>query len=274
MSKTSEWIPVGALGDAFLPENNALPAITDLNGRTISLHFENGWVVEHTFIDEKRLSWQITKGEADALQGNEHYVATRPRQDIYFIDFIKSGERASSVSLVLDFARGVFLAVLGQLPEAGESLTPFLTRIAQGKELTAVKADFLRGSIDAPVTASDALPQSTLELVGKRVEYRYSPYELYEHIYLNDRYYAWHCIEGSEKNLGDTDACHYYKIADELYLFAWREKIVPTLGVIMIDLAALKTTGKILGYESNDFGAVRNFSVGAYARVVSAISVT
>lgn len=259
------------MGDAFLPENNALPTITDLNGRTISLHFENGWVIEHTFIDEERLSWQIVAGEADLRQGDEHYRATRPRQDIYFVDFLKSGERASSVSLVLDFARGVFLAVLGELPEAAEALTPFLTRIAQGIELTAVKATFLRGSIGTTVQASDALPQPTQELLGKRVEYRYSPFELYEHIYLNNRFYTWRCIEGSEVGLGDTDACHCYKIADELYLFVWREKIVPTLGVIMIDLAALKTTGKILGYENNDFGAVRNFSVGAYARVVSTI---
>ncbi len=273
MSKTSEWIPVGALGDAFNPDSNALPTVNDLVGRIIKLHFENGWVIEHTFTDDKRLSWQITEGEADVRQGSEEYCATRPRQDIYFVDFIKSSERASSVSLVLDFARGVFIAVLGELPNADEALTPFLTRIAQGKELTAVKTVFLRGCIGTAVTTNDSLPQITQELLGKRVEYQYSPVELYEHIYLNDSYYTWRCIEGSEKSLCDTDACHYYKIADELYLFVWREKIVPTLGVIMIDLAALKTTGKIIGYESNDFGAVRNFSVGAYARFVSTISV-
>jgi len=269
MKKAPEWIPVGALGDAFQPENNTLPPITDLVGRTISLHCENGWIINHTFTDGEHLSWRMSEGEGDVRQGNEFYVATRPRQNIYFVDFIKSGEHATSVSLVLDFNRNVFLAVMARLPDAEEALTPFITRIAQGKELTSVSADFIRGSIDSPLKEGDILPEVTRNLLGKRIEYRYSPFELYEHIYLTDSYYTWRCIEGSEKGLGDTDTCHYYGIDDELYLFVWREKIVPTIGVIMIDFKAMKTTGKIAGYESNDFGAVRNFTVGAHARIVS-----
>ena len=46
---------------------------------------------------------------------------------------------------------------------------------------------------------------------------------------------------------------------------------MPTLGIVMVDLNALKTTGKIVGYESNDFGKLRNFTVGARARVLSVI---
>lgn len=272
MMTAPEWIPVGALGDAFLPENNCLPPVSDLAGRTLNLHFENGWVIEHAFADGERLAWRMTEGESDARQGNEHYVATRPRDNIYFVDFIKNGERATSVSLVLDLKRRTFIAVIGQLPTADESLTPFITRIAQGKELTAVNATFLRGSIDVPLTEDLPLPEVTRELLGKRVEYTYSPFEKYEHVYLNDRYYAWRCIAGSENGLADTDACHYYKIDDNLYLFVWREKIVPTLGIVMVDLNALKTTGKIVGYENNDFGKLRNFTVGARARLLSVIA--
>ncbi len=44
-----------------------------------------------------------------------------------------------------------------------------------------------------------------------------------------------------------------------LYLFIWREKIVPTLGVVLVDLERLKTTGQILGYRGFDFGAVSCF---------------
>ncbi|NTV69469.1 MAG: molybdenum cofactor biosynthesis protein F [Azonexaceae bacterium] len=266
-----EWIPVGALGDAFLPENNCLPPVADLAGRTFNLHFENGWVIEHAFADSERLTWRMTEGEGESRQGEERYVATRPRDDIYFVDFIKSGERATSVSLVLDLKRRTFIAVIGQLPTAEESMTPFITRIAQGKELTAVNATFLRGSIDIPLTPDLPVPEVTHDLLGKRVEYIYSPFEKYEHIYLNDHYYAWRCLAGSEKGLADTDACHYYKIADNLYLFVWREKIVPTLGIVMVDFDVLKTTGKIVGYENNDFGKLRNFTVGARARLLSVI---
>jgi phenolic acid decarboxylase len=264
-----EWIPVGALGDAFLPENNCLPPVQDLAGRKLRLFFDNGWVIEHEFTSGDRLDWQMVEGESDSRQGQETYVATSPRKSIYFVDFIKSGERATSVTMVLDLKRCTFIALIGELPTADESMMPFLTRIAQGKELTSVKLNVLRGGIDARADGSLQLIQSTNDLLGKRVEYTYSPHERYEHIYLNERFYTWRCIDGSEKGLTDTDACHYFKIDENLYLFAWREKIVPTLGIVMVDLDAMKTTGKIVGYESNDFGKLRNFTVGARARVLS-----
>ncbi len=52
-----------------------------------------------------------------------------------------------------------------------------------------------------------------------------------------------------------------------MYLFVWREKIVPTLGVVVLDLNAMRTTGKIFGYEGNDFRKVVNFRIGARARL-------
>jgi hypothetical protein len=272
MNTPSEWISVGALGDAFLPDNHCLAPVQDLAGRKLRLFFENAWVIEYAFVDGECLDWRMIEGEGEARQGSESYVVTRPRENIYFVDFIKSNERATSVTLVLDLNRHTFLAVIGQLPTAEESMTPFLTRIAQGKALTAVNVTVLRGTIDTPFNESHPLPQVTRDLLGKRVEYTYSPHERYEHIYLNERFYTWRCIDGSEKGLTDTDPCHYYKIDENLYLFAWREKIVPTLGIVMIDFNALKTTGKILGYESNDFGKLRNFTVGARARVISSIA--
>lgn len=113
----------------------------------------------------------------------------------------------------------------------------------------------------------------TDELIGKRVYYTYSPTEKYEHVYLNKNLYSWQCLMGSEQGLGDTDLCHYYKIDDSLYWFVWQEKIVPTLGVVMVDLLNLKTTGKIFGYAENDFGATANFAIGAYAQVVGDLRV-
>jgi hypothetical protein len=72
-----------------------------------------------------------------------------------------------------------------------------------------------------------------------------------------------------EKGLADTDRCHHYKIADALYLFVWREKIIPTLGVVMVDLERMKTTGKIFGYQDNRFDKLSNFPIGAYAEVLN-----
>ncbi|MBX4313659.1 hypothetical protein K4G94_22820, partial [Mycobacterium tuberculosis] len=82
-------------------------------------------------------------------------------------------------------------------------------------------------------------------------------------IYLNDNFYAWQCLDGVEKGLADVDRCHYVQVAEDLYLFVWREKIIPTLGVILIDLQQMRTDGKIMGYPGSDFGALSNFPVGA-----------
>lgn len=271
---TTEWIPVGALGDAFAPENNCLPPVSDLAGRTFTLNFENGWKIEHRFLDDGTLAWRLLAGEGQPGADTEHYVATRPRPGVYFVDFIKNSERATSVSLVLDLDNRVFLAVLGELPDRAAATQPMLDRIARGDALTGVDARFLRGTLDHDFSANAPLPCPTAELIGKRIEYRYSTAEHYEHIYLNEDFYTWHCLAGSEYGLCDTDACHYYRIRDGLYLFVWREKLIPTLGVICIDLQALKTSGKIFGYEENDFASTRNFSVGAYASIVGSRSPT
>jgi len=66
-----------------------------------------------------------------------------------------------------------------------------------------------------------------------------------------------------------VDRCHYIAIAKDLYLFVWREKIIPTLGVVMIDLERKKTDGKIFGYQGNQFDALSNFPVGALAQVLN-----
>ncbi|MFB4109944.1 MoaF C-terminal domain-containing protein, partial [Klebsiella pneumoniae] len=51
--------------------------------------------------------------------------------------------------------------------------------------------------------------------------------------------------------------------------FVWREKIIPTLGVILIDLQLMRTDGKIMGYQGSDFGALSNFPVGASAKILN-----
>ena len=136
----------------------------------------------------------------------------------------------------------------------------------QGLPLTAVEAEFRFGTLD---DADVAPPGFTDELIGMRNMYTYSPTERYEHIYLNDNFYAWQCLDGVEKGLADVDRCHYVKVAEQLYLFVWREKIIPTLGVVMIDLQGMRTDGKILGFQCSDFSALCNFSVGAHAQVLN-----
>jgi hypothetical protein len=268
MTETN-WISVGDLGTSFAISSHALAPVSELAGHSYDIDFGSE-VITHTFVDGETLRWSV-KGTAQS--GTDTYRATSPRQGIYFVDFVKSSERATSVSLVLDLQRGIATAVVGTLPDAARASIPAVELAWQKRELTGVDVALVAGVVDGKLDASSPVHEPTSELVGKRVLYRYNPHECYEHVYLNDKMYAWHCLSGIEQGLADADRCHYRKIRDGLYLFVWREKIVPTLGVVVIDLDARKTTGKIFGYAGDDFGKLVNFPVGAYATVLNTTTV-
>lgn len=269
MNQQPEWITVGALADGFAGDNHILPARDDLAGRHLTLHFDNGWQIEHRF-GAATLSWNnIGESAGEELA----YRATSLRPGLYLVDFIKQDQGAThSVSLVLDLERQCFTAVLGQMPSRDETRTDLFSRALAGGELTSVKAQFLHGAIDRPYTADTPRHAPTEELIGLRNQYVYSASEAYEHVYLNADFYSWQCLKGVEQGLADTDRCHYYKVAEQLYLFVWREKIVPTLGLVLIDLAAGRSDGKIFGYQGADFESFANFPVGALARVLNRTS--
>lgn len=265
----SNWIQVGALADGFLADSHILPPADKLNGKTFNVHLEDGSITEYRFESATRMHWKVLSGDAAGAKASETYRATSLRDGIVFVDFLKSGDSATSVSMVIDLATAVVTAIVGGLPAREAIAECAFDRATSGRELTSVKASILRGTLDKPFDTNAPLHQRTAELVGLRNEYIYSATERYEHIYLNEHYYSWQCLDGVEQGLGDTDRCDYLKIADALYLFVWREKVVPTLGVIMIDLADNKTDGKIFGYAGHDIGQTTNFAVGAYAHVLN-----
>lgn len=268
MNNKTEWVQVGDLAAGFASDANILEYVNDLEGKTLDCFMENGWLIRHTFHSDKSLTWEILQGNGVGEKVTESYTATCIREGIYFVDFMKSQEKATSVSLVINLLTNNGTAVINRMPSKEETMRPAYQRVMDGDLLTAVESVFVQFSIGSAYSEGRG-HQITDELIGKRVQYTYSPHESYEHVYLNQNYYAWQCLNGVEKGLADTDLCHYYKIDEQLYLFVWREKIIPTAGVIMVDLKRLKTTGKIVGYEGTDFEKLNNFPVGAYAKLLN-----
>lgn len=267
MNEPSPWIAVGELGKAFHADANVLPRTSGLTGTIMTLNLENQRLFECRFASDTELAWRDCND--DAGESVETYTATQIRPEVYFVDFIRHRERASAISMVLDRSRAICTVVFGELPTLREARLPLFERIANAAELTSVVATIHHGSIDAPFSSATPRHPQTEQLIGKRIEYVYSATERYEHVYLNPRFYTWHCLSGSERGLADTDRCDYFELAPRMYLFIWREKIVPTLGIVVVDLEQLRTTGKILGYRDFEFGAIANFQVGARARILS-----
>nr|WP_057928883.1 molybdenum cofactor biosynthesis F family protein [Burkholderia ambifaria] len=258
------FIQVGALADGFAPDANILAPVNALVGRSLALGDASGAWRVYTF-DAGALQWRDAATDAS---GRAPCRVTRLRDDLYFVDYIDPAARATSVSLVIDVGSGVWTSVAGTLPTEADTRVDAFTRVARGLPLTGVDAVFRHGTLGGH-TQPGPLHGPTRELIGKRTMYRYSPTECYEHIYLNENFYAWQCLQGVEGGLADVDRCHYFRIAEQLYLFVWREKVVPTLGVVLIDLAQRKTDGKIFGYQGGDFGTLSNFPIGAHAQVLN-----
>jgi hypothetical protein len=267
--EVTNWISVGALAESFAPDSNILARSEDLAGRRIMLSTADGSTSHYEFLSAETLTW-ADSGPGGGASGSETYTATSPRDGIYFIDFVKAGSRPPcTLSLVADLKRGVATSVTGLLPTAEVAHASLLRRAQAQQELTTVTANFVSAAIDRPYDAALPHHQPTTDLIGMRLQHRYNPHEAYEHIYLNENRYAWHCLAGIEQGLADVDRCHYYRVAENLYLFVWREKIVPTLGAILLDLDRMKTTGKIFGYADDALTKVSNFQVGAYSTLLN-----
>ena len=268
MSNSTEWVQVGELAKGFSTDSNSLQLVDDLTGKVLDFYMENGWMIRHSFHSATSMTWEIMAGKSIGAKVTESYTATCIRDGIYFVDFLKSQEPTTAVSLVINLQSNDGTAIINQMPSKEQTMRPAYQRVLSGELLTAVDSVFLQFKMGTSYNPNSG-HQVTDEMVGKRVQYTYSAHESYEHVYLNQHYYAWQCLKGVEQGLADTDLCHYYKIDEQLYLFVWREKIIPTVGVIMVDLKQLKTTGKILGYHGTDFKKLNNFSVGAHAKILN-----
>lgn len=240
---------------AFERESLALPITDRLVGRELTLHFEDLAPVSYRFLPSGRVRY----GQGSlSLEAAARITSIRP--DIFLVDH--PGEPpAHGVSLMLDLNGNRVLSVTGRLPSQAEALRPMRERFEAGLPLSAVSAVARCGNLggessDIPIRRSD-------DLIGLHNRYVYSPHEVYDHIYLNHDRYLWHCIRGAEAGLADVDRCETYRIADRLYLFFWCEKIVPTLGLVLIDLAQRRTDGRIMGYRDGRFTEVVSFPVGA-----------
>jgi len=257
-----KFISVGEMSIGF--SENAIPYTDALAKSNIKLYLENGNTLELDFIDQEAVKYtEICGNEKTTIVCG--YTTTSPRENIYFVDLVVSYGYTKSVSVIIDLTQKIATVFTGVLPNADEMAIPMLERAQKEMPLTGVKLTIEHASVDAPFTKNTRKHEVTDELIGKRIQFIYSAKDTYEHIYLNKNFYTWHCISGSEKGLADTDRCFYYKIADNLYLFSWIEKIVPTWGFVLEDLSVMRSYGKIYGYEEFAMGKVSNFPVGSFA---------
>lgn len=214
----------------------SLPASDELVGRALELNEDDGTVSRYAFTaDEVRLR---VAGRDEAVGS---YRAVEVRPGIQLVDVL-TGEDAGvhSITFVVDLRDGrVTTADSGvhQTDHGGRTHTTFRSgRLAGTGEI-------------APRAHSDAL-------VGKRIYYRYSDTERYEHIYLNGGTFVWHCIDGGERGLADVDETKTFALDDDIVIFYWKEGVMPVESFLVVDLAAKRSIGRMFCWENSTSSVV------------------
>lgn len=253
-ANVDEWLPLDQLEPGF--DQHRLPPTNLLVGRSTTLAAADGRRWSFEFTSDTTLHWTGVDG---ARYQEDAYQAFRLRPDMFLVDLVSSSAELTSATVVFDLsAAGALLAVSRIATPSGAS--------------TAVSHEFVSASITATGAPSSIVEyRRSRDLVGKRVLYVYSDEHAYEHVYLNDDWYTWQCLGGPEYGQADTDACTTYQLRDDVYLFAWREKVIPCGAVVVLDFGELRSTGKLYGL-AEDGRSVVNFTMGARAHHLGQVS--
>jgi hypothetical protein len=270
MSRTDEaprWVEVEAIARGL--DDNRLPPTDELAGRELTLRFADGETVRCAFLDARRLDWRVVDGAGTGTGSEERYEAVRVAPDVHLVTFVKRAEPLVSISIALDTASRRATAVIGTMPSLEEARTDLIARMKRGFDLSAVRVE-MRSAVVEPRSPDESIVPHvpTTDLVGKRMRYRYGDGAVYEHVYLNERLYTWHCLAGPERGLADTERCDYLRVTSDVVLFCWREKVVPTLGVVLVNLAEMRSTGILFGIDT-DTGAPIHFGIGARGELLN-----
>ncbi|MFV9424708.1 molybdenum cofactor biosynthesis F family protein [Microbacterium sp. S1037] len=249
LSDTRTWLPLDGLAPGF---DAAKADLTDaLAGRTFTTVDDEGARTAYRF-DADAVEWT-----AGPETGRDAVEVIEVDEDLYYAQYTPAARPDEAVTLILDLRSGHALTVVSTLGTA-----------APGR--TAVQMSFSPARIEELDQHGEA-PAPTDELIGRRVLWVYSTVHAYEHVYLSPHWYSWHCLAGPEQGLADTDENTVWRVRPGIYVFTWREKVIPCGSVTIADhrdQKALRAHGVLFGTDESGSGAT-HFTFGAHGRLLS-----
>jgi hypothetical protein len=228
-------------------DGNRLPTTDALAGTSFGI---SGTSME--FRTGDKIAWHTREGAG----GTDWYEAVEVRPDVYYLTITDAGNLLRAKVLIVHWGTGHTLTVESVI--AGEP-TPGRPRVSQ---------TFTPGTIDG-VEIIGPPPEESRDLIGLRALYRYSPNHLYEHVYLSSERYAWQCLVGEQRGHGDVDLATTWKVAEDLYVFTFREFLIPVAATWLYDLDALRTTGTFFGLGADE--TVRVAPGGAHVTLLGRV---
>jgi hypothetical protein len=249
-----DWAPLAEMADGF--DEYRPPLSTALAGRRLHLRCRvpgepgTDFTLVHEFAEDV-LRWTAEDG-SETREGTEPYELFEMQPGLFFLHYRRTGEaHPVVVTMAIDTDSG---QVTGAVGELGLEPDPHLAR-----------QRWFQGHVEGTDATDDGAHPRTGELIGHRIRYAYSSDDVYDHVYLNENLFTWLCLGGAEIGVGDTDSSTCWKLRERTYLFSWLEKNVGVEGMVLIDLAALRTVGIQFGLDQQS-GDLVNLTMGAYAR--------
>ncbi|WP_158290193.1 SDR family NAD(P)-dependent oxidoreductase [Ramlibacter sp. WS9] len=229
---------------------NRLPSTRALAGKVWKLVLQDGASAQLQFDAQGNgCRWQGLPGLTLPAQGTATADVVEAAPGVFFVDLMLEPPQ-ETVAVCADTRSGQALVVASRM---GERERPGATRFRQR-----FTAAMLGGAAaEAPTSAP------TMDLIGRRALYRYSDDTVYEHVYLNSNWYAYQSLKGMRRGDAGCDEASYFKLADDLYVVAWRELLIDIAAVFVYDMKAMRTTGKAWGIVGAST-EIRNIPAGAF----------
>jgi len=228
-----------------------LPATMDLVNRKMKITLDSGAVFDLEFNKPDEVNWR-----SGFENGTDWYEAIEVAPRTYYIDMTFAHKPRQSLTFFVNTETRQVLSVNTIMREG-----------AIGKEPRAVQ-DFTPGVLGDPaIPPTGRKPAPTRDLIGLRALYIYNPNQCFEHIYLNQKRYAWHCVVGPLKGESDVELHTTYKFDVNQYIFSWREFGLPVSTVFFHNWDQMRETGKF--FAIGEDGAIANTPAGALIRKMS-----
>jgi hypothetical protein len=218
-------------------------------GHSLTITTTDGGTLSLDFADADTVKW-VADGFQWGGSGADRYEEVPLEGGGFWVDLSIAERSVESITVALHPQKGWALIVHSRIEDEGADVE---TRVMQ---------TFHGGIIEGTTATMANAPAPTRDLIGKRTLFRYSPHHLYEHIYLSSRRFTWQNLVGEQRGHAATELATTYKLDDELYLFTWREEIIPVGTVFVFDYAAGRSTGKFIGLEGD--GTIANSPGGAF----------
>ncbi|MBN8830890.1 MAG: MoaF N-terminal domain-containing protein [Sphingomonadales bacterium] len=241
---------VGAGSGASGMAVNGTPPVDVLAGKTFTIRYDGGPVMEYRVASADTLSWRKDGGAWKEAR----YQAWESMPGVVLFGHLLEGEpNHDGHMIVADFDAGLASCFNGYLN------TPYFAQEAGARTLFGV----LEGQgIPSPGSQRH---QRTRELLGRALTWNYAPGLTSMHLYSTPNTVSW--IIFTDSGAGGMEwsgSGDFVKIRDGLYFAYWLEEACNgTLGTILINMRTMHDAG--IGYHCGEEGLSMS-QIGAHAR--------